>query len=268
MRFNLKTVIAACALGLSGSFAAQVSALPVGVAESGGFVGGSGTIALDYTDPATPVGPVNPPANTFNTISWLSGSTPQSMGFFEGTGGILTAGGDQVVATVEHTNRFIPGVTGFDVQIEANIGVFSNNLAGPQIGADNPTIDITFVETANDGTCTDDPFGTGVLNPVGGICDDIVRAVFDLEPIFFEMDDMTFRLDFGIRPVDIADGFVVPLGPDAFVFWTREPPMGDEFTTSFEIFVTAVKVPAPTTLALLGLGIAGLGFAGKRRRSS
>jgi hypothetical protein len=52
---------------------------------------------------------------------------------------------------------------------------------------------------------------------------------------------------------------------DATLAWTGTAPTGSNLAFQIKGFVTPVEVPEPASLALLGMGLLGLGFAARRR---
>jgi hypothetical protein len=180
-----------------------------------------------------------------------------------GDSGSITVGGPAVrISRIFHKNTTIASSAADLDQVTIASQLLITDSVPPF--ADDPNaVRIEFNETFNhdDVDDCDDP------NPGGSACDDFFNLldpsqVFD--PVFFESNGITYRADFilDIPALLTLDG-VTPNG--AFlvdgVFYTRE----GEISELHVLMQITQVVPAPASLMLLGLGLAGAALAGWRR---
>ncbi|MCP4277918.1 MAG: PEP-CTERM sorting domain-containing protein [Gammaproteobacteria bacterium] len=163
------------------------------------------------------------------------------------------------ITTLNHTNKEIYGTTTWDATISSNLQFFSgpaqDNLTfmfSDAVFGSFSEVDISFTETSNSGAC---PFG----NPAGTICDDYwtfdAAAIDDV--IAFVIGTTNYLIDFRLD-ADIPDQVVTGTGE----VWT-----GENETNTLRVQMRLREVPEPGVLALMGLGLVGISFAARRRKS-
>jgi hypothetical protein len=187
--------------------------------------------------------------------------------------GLWQAGEWWAISRLTHKNIIIRGYgILWSADVLGNLKIFSDAGHSDLLLPDDSSINITLNETWNlGGSCPDG-------NPLGGICDDIYTAeLAGFEDISFIVDDykytISFDLDTPLYQPDSIPGVADPGSwypavatlPDGIKVWTRE---GNPGYTAINVVAKweVQRIPEPATLAVLGLGLAGMGVSLRRRK--
>jgi hypothetical protein len=254
---------------LSAGYVTQANAVPVfNIDNNGGFLQGSENPAIiDFSEPkASPPSP----ANTFRTIEWISGSSPQSMLNVDTVGDttVDAEGGPVVISTLTHNNAVIPGGTTWTITARSNFQLLDPTDTTVLVDLPNSDEMIAFLETTNDGSCNDQGLN-GVLsnNLVGSNCDDmydVLLADFAGDNQIFGYNGQNYLLTFGLLP-GLGTDFEFITGADGFDYIRVYA--GEDGESVFNVTVEVTRVvPVPGSLALMGIGLTGLGFGAARAR--
>lgn len=269
MTFGLAAA-AALTLGLS----TQASAYVFNVAEEGGWTGSDNANDSFFGIPADNVPGVDATSGTNTTAAWFTDSDPKSeleLLFFAGDIDVPDGGSASIKITTVTQNNVVIFENDSDpaeefpythtLDFSALFRITDNdgnpgNILFEDAGVNGSVTHVETLNRANVGNCTDGG-GLGVsLNLAGSGCDDLYAFTLNLAPpVPFFVDGRKYTFGF-----DIVPGPGIAVDPATGIIYTPEG--GTNFV---DVFLTISNVPAPATLALLGIGLAGLGFAGRRK---